>query len=126
MSCTSSDTPSNAWCAPKRFERLEMLSLKTQPAFQSPCPKRYRQRQNQIACGQWQICLQRAVRGGVHITCRLRKFVHRDDRQQRRILDQRNELADERWQDYTQGLRNNYVTICLACGQPNGSRRFQL
>jgi hypothetical protein len=49
-----------------------------------------------------------------------------DDREQRRILDQRNELADQRRQHLPERLRDDDVPIGLRAGEADGARRFDL
>ena len=90
-----------------------MLSLKVEPLFQAAQPERERQREHQVAGRQRQVTLQRAVGDGVDVPGSLGELVDGDDREERRVFDERDELADQRWQGQAQGLRENDVTVGL-------------
>src|SRR5437879_8616785 len=79
-----------------------------------------------MAESQRQVSFEGAVSRRVYVASRLSEFIDRNNRQQRRVLNQGNELPDHRRQGKAQGLGEDDIPIGLRASETDGFGRFDL
>ena len=71
-------------------------------------------------------CFENLGRGRCHLCGKEGQLLNRDQRDNRRILDQGDELTRKRWQNFAYRLRKNDVAQNVKWRQANGARRLPL